>query len=152
MVVYPKEFENFIQNTIAALENELAKLEDKKSHSFQDSDKLIQCLEGIISGTILKFIILPVYKYFFIELTNVDGDLIIEIKTINNDTLIYYLHRSGPDALKRLGFVIKEKYAKLMFREFDSGKILSVMELLSVIFFEVFMLFGNKRAVIKIIF
>jgi hypothetical protein len=138
-----------MKDRIPEYEKELLKLENNEKKIHDDSDELIICLEKVLAKKISQFDIAVEDEGIVFEISKKERILKIEIRRSDNYTLDYTTTKNGLTKLKTMGFQINEMNAIKEIRDFQEKKILSLIELLSRIAFEVFRLYGNKEAKIK---
>jgi len=135
------------EDLIHDYEKELSQLENKERRFHYDSDELTICLEKILSKKISQFEI-EVDEILFV-ISRKKTTLIIEILRTDNHTFDYPTTRKGLTELKRMGFEVSEQNAIKEISDFQEDKISPTIELLSRIAYEVFRLYGDKKAKIK---
>lgn len=139
-----------MKNKIPEYEKELSNLENKKRRFHYDSDELIICFEKIINKEIEEFEIEIEENGIAFEISIKESKLKIEIRGTDKHTLEYKTTKMGLIELKKMGFLVMETNATIEIEEFEEKKILSVIELLSRIAYDVFRLYGNKKGNIKL--
>lgn len=138
------------KDKIPEYENELSNLENKERQFYYNSDELIICLERIINKEISEFELEVNNEGVVFHISNWNSNLKIEIRWTDKSSLDYKTGRMGITELKGMGFLVTEKNAVKKFENFEGDKILSIIELLSRVAYEVFGLYGNKEGKIKV--
>ena len=133
---------------ITEFKKELLKLENIEKRAHIDSDELIICFEEILSQRINQFE-LEVEAILF-KILRTGNELKIELTRTDKKSLDYTMTKIGSSKLKKMGFQVEDKTAIKIVREFQVSKILPIISIISRIIFEVFKLYGNKKARLKL--
>lgn len=141
---------NYYPGLLKELEKKLNILTDAKSENKVDSDELITCLENMACSKLDSFEIEFGKDNYSIIIEKKDDSLNYLLKTINSQPLGHFIPEPNIVILKKLGFALSNSKGFLELKNFDKAKILTALEILSSIVFDVLELNGDNHAVIKL--
>ena len=133
---------------LTRLEDELRNLESINSTNHKDSDLLIFLLEKLLRGKLKNVELLIADKSITINIKKRSG---IEITIIarDNKDLSGFLSRRAKRELKKMGFRKVGLQAELVIQRIDSQIILTILEKLSRLVYDVFHYYGNRKGFLK---
>ncbi len=146
---FPSYFVERAKAKIPALEKELEQLEKRKIEDRNDNDKIIECLEQLVSGVLSYFEIHFADKKLKIRFEKLHDSLNIYLQATHLSNFYKNILDIKHAELKQIGFVLEESGARLEIESFGQHKILDIMETLSRIIYDVFRLYGTKQAEIR---
>ncbi len=133
---------------IPKYEEELRQLENEKNININDNDHIITGLYKIVLKEIKQFEIEVGDYEIQIALYNFSA-LKISLQRQDMQSLNYVIPKERLSKLMRLGFTIDGYIASKSLLNFETPKILSIMNLLSRLFYDVLNYYGNKTGIIK---
>ena len=139
----------FMGETISYKEK-LAYLENAKKPEHYDSDELIKCFERMVDGALAQFAIEIDEISVMITVSKVAGDLKMEIRQTNDYSFVDATGYRGITRLKVMGFIVSEDHAVITITDFGVKKIQWMITLLSRMAYEVYGLYGDKKAKIRL--
>ncbi|MEL7422239.1 MAG: hypothetical protein AAFN81_04575 [Bacteroidota bacterium] len=147
----PSEF--FIEvmkSKIPDFEAELAALESTPRKFETDDDTLLHCFDKICSGTIIVFTLEIAQKDIQLEVEYLSGKLQLILSHFDGASLTHWIGKMGFKRLKQIGFHMESDYVAVhTINGFNQEKILSTVELIPRVVYDVFELYGNQGAIIR---
>lgn len=134
---------------IPRYEEELKNLQKTKPEFHIEGDELIICLEKLSTGELSSFELEVKENKLSILFEKIEETLKIRIESKDPSRIKYHTGSFGISELKGIGFKVNESNAVLEIDNFKSSNVLDVIEILALIVYNVFRLYGGKQARIK---
>jgi uncharacterized protein YukE len=135
--------QNSIRKILKKQKDELEQLKAIKKESRVDDDKILELFEMIENNEIHSIEFDVMINKVKLILKVVDDEAILTLISSNHVPIDGYFHHQSPKILKDLGWDVST-YSKTIpnFRQYDK---LLILEELSIIYFEIFNIFGAER-------
>lgn len=113
-----------------------------------DTDEIIACLENIALRKLNSFDLEFKERNFKISVQQKKFSLSFLLKTLNAQPLDHSMPETKIVELKKIGFDVHQSDAFLELKKFNASKILTALEILSRIVYDVLELYGEKEALL----
>jgi hypothetical protein len=135
---------------IHSFEEKLNQLERRVRKYQLDSDQIAGCIEDLLARRIETLSIELPQTTATINLRLTGEMCLIELVGLDNENYHIRIRHRGPGDLKRMGFEFTKHKAIKRIDNFTGGDIPNVLQLLARIMFDVFGLYGDQMAILRV--